>query len=139
MLKGGAAAQSAAPTFKKTKAMRINPYLYNLLRQSRSPKVVEETDGRVFIGDCLPDCRSYSEPKWLIRVVVTGDDGIQRIFTANGSQEYNQRWTDRRQIIYKPTVLFVETAAAGDIPARALCNEQGIPILTDKNQYIIVL
>ena len=121
--------------------MKPNPYLYKMLRNTLSPKIVEEGDGYMFIGDCLPDCTKYDERKWLIKLVATdAETGLQRILYANGSERYNQAWTDRRLLEYKPTPAYIdEVEPETDVPNGALCDENNVPIITIDNQFIIAI
>ena len=123
--------------------MKPNPYLYNHLRNCRSPKVVEDNDGMTYIGDCTPDCTGYGDAKWLIKLVTTDkESGLQRIFYANGSTAYNQRWTDRYNLPYLATVSFddsIEDTERADIPNRALATADGTPIVTADSSYIVLL
>lgn len=123
--------------------MKPNPYLYNHLRNCRSPKVVEDNDGMTYIGDCTPDCTGYGDAKWLIKLVATDKkSGLQRIFYANGSTAYDQRWTDRYNLPYLATVPFddsIEDTERADIPNRALATADGTPIVTADSSYIVLL
>ena len=121
--------------------MKPNPYLYNHLRNCRSPKVVEEIDGMTYIGDCLPDCTTFSDKKWLIKLVATdAETGLQRILCANGCESYNQAWSERRELEYKPTPAYIdEIEPETDVPNGALCDENNTPIMTIDNQFIIAI
>jgi len=123
--------------------MNPNPYLYDLLHNSRSPKIVEETaDGMTYLGDCLPDCESYADKKWLIKLVAYDkESGFQRIFYANGSKAFNQAWADRYNLQYRPTEPFdtsIEDDERADIPNGSLATADGTPILTFDGAYLIV-
>lgn len=121
--------------------MKPNPYLYKLLRQIKSPCITETTaDGTMYIGDCLPSCKGFGEKKWLIRIVTKDSEtGLQRIFNANGSDAYDQAWTDRASIQYKPTPYYDETIEPIE-PGydNALATKDNTPIVTKDNQFIIV-
>lgn len=123
--------------------MKPNPYLYDLLHNQHSPKIVEETaDGMTYIGDCLPDCTGYGDAKWLIKLVaVDKETGLQRVFCANGSKAYNQAWTNRYNLQYRPTIPFdtsIEDTERSDIPTGSLATADGTPIVTFDGAYLIV-
>ena len=123
--------------------MKPNPYLYDLLHNCRSPKIVEETgDGKTYIGDCLPSCTGYGDEKWLIKLVaVDKESGFQRVFYANGSRHYDQAWNNRYNLEYRPTEPFdtsIEDTDRSDIPDGCLATADGTPILTFENAYMIV-
>lgn len=89
--------------------MNILPFIVAISDEGQSPKFVQEVDSSLmYLGYCTPDCASQSDKKWLIKRVQT-TDGIQTIFTANGSHAYNQAWTDRQSLTYKPTEVWQET------------------------------
>lgn len=123
--------------------MKPNPYLYNHLRNQRSPKIVEEnSDGMTYIGDCTPDCTGYGDKKWLIKLVATDkESGLQRVFYANGSTNYNQRWTDRYNLPYLATMPFddsIEDTERADIPMGTLATADGTPIVTADSSFIVL-
>lgn len=69
------------------------------------PAIIDEvSDKEMYVGYCSPDCASFSEPKWLIKRILTDSDG-QKIFYSNGSRKMNVKWTDRKTgaIAYAPT------------------------------------
>ena len=77
--------------------------LFALYAAETQPAIVENVnDNLMFVGYCTPDCRAYNEPKWLIKRILTDADG-QKIFTAEGSRAFNQKWTDRKNLLYAPT------------------------------------
>ena len=88
--------------------MNILPFIVAISDEGQSPKFVHEVSSSLmYLGYCTPDCTSPSDKKWLIKRVQT-TDGIQTIFTANGSRAYNQAWTDRQSLTYKPTEVWAE-------------------------------
>lgn len=74
------------------------------------PVIVEEPDETtMYIGYPLPSCVSFDDPKWLIKRVrdsVNGDAKVKTIMYPNGERAYNQRWSDRYDLTYKPTPNF---------------------------------
>ena len=123
--------------------MLANPYIYRHLRNSRSPKIVETTaDGNMFVGDCLPDCKSYDERKWLIKLIVTDPEtGLQQILFANGSTAYNQAWSERKSLKYTiaPDFDYQLRPIDNNTPNGALITNDGVYIITSDNQYIVVI
>lgn len=83
--------------------MNALSFIIAISDEGTSPKMVEEISAdEMYIGYCLPDCKSVNDKKWLIKQVKT-EDGVQTIFTANGSHQYNQAWSARANLTYKPT------------------------------------
>lgn len=81
---------------------------YAMLSEAVAPTLINEKNNNLmYIGYCTPDCKSMSEPKWLIKevrtVVVSEATGetLQTIMYANGSRRYNQKWTEREILNYK--------------------------------------
>jgi len=88
--------------------MNLLPFVIAISDDGQSPKIVHEVDSNLmYLGYCTPDCTSYADKKWLIKRVQTAN-GVQTIFTANGSHAYNQAWTDRTSLSYKPTEKWAE-------------------------------
>ena len=87
--------------------MNLLPFVIAISDDGQSPKIVHEVDSNLmYLGYCTPDCTGYADKKWLIKRVQTAD-GVQTIFTANGSKAFNQAWTDRASLTYKPTEKWV--------------------------------
>ena len=80
-----------------------NEFLSKITFDNLQPAMVDEPDeSTTYVGFCLKDCNGFSDPKWLIkRIQKNGTE--QSIFFANGSLAYNQRWSDRKILPYKPT------------------------------------
>ena len=95
--------------------MNLLPFVIAISDDGQSPKIVHEVDSNLmYLGYCTPDCTGEGDAKWLIKRVKT-ENGIQTIWTANGSHAYNQKWTDRANasvITYKPTERWLETESA---------------------------
>lgn len=125
--------------------MLINPYIYKHLFNCRSPKIVETlSDGDMYVGDCLPNCTSYAEHKWLIKLIVTTPEtGLQQILFANGSTHYDQAWTERKSLKYTiaPDFDFNLRPADADaeIPNKALATKESVYILTSDNKFIVMI
>jgi hypothetical protein len=125
--------------------MLINPYIYQHIRNSRSPKVVEtEASGNVYVGDCLPTCKGYGQKQWLIKLITTDPEtGLQQILFANGSTAYNQAWSERKQLKYTIAPNFDydlrPADSNGDVPAGALMTADGAYIMTSDNKFIVVI
>ena len=87
--------------------MNALPFILAISDEGRSPQVVEtKNDNLMYVGYCTPDCKGYGDKKWLIKKIETAD-GLQTIFTANGSRAYNQAWNGHEELDYKPTEDFV--------------------------------
>ena len=123
--------------------MLINPYIYQHIRNSRSPKIVEtEASGNVYIGDCLPTCKNYGEKQWLIKLITTDPEtGLQQILFANGSTAYNQAWSERKQLNYTiaPDFDYDLRPNDADVPAGALMTIEGVYLMTDDNKFIVII
>lgn len=88
--------------------MNILPFIVAISDEGASPKIVENvSENEMYIGYCTPDCTGYADKKWLIKHI-KNDAGIQTIFTANGSRQYNQAWVERKTLTYKPTENFAD-------------------------------
>ena len=70
-------------------------------------KVEEVGESTTYIGYCLPECTDENSPKWLIKRIektVTKDGAVlQNIYYADGSRLFNQKWSERKELTYKPT------------------------------------
>ena len=89
--------------------MNALPFILAISDEGQAPKVVETvSEDLMYVGYCTPDCKGFADKKWLIKRIETVD-GIQTIFTANGSHAYNQAWNERKSetMVYKPTENFV--------------------------------
>ncbi|MBR2196447.1 MAG: hypothetical protein IJ911_12655 [Salinivirgaceae bacterium] len=87
--------------------MNALPFILAISDEGAAPKIVETvSEDNMYVGYCTPDCKGYDDPKWLIKHIWT-ESGVQYIFTANGSRQYNQKWEDRNNLTYKPTENFV--------------------------------
>ncbi len=122
---------------KKTMNNGFLPYILKQLRQTRQPKIIDaESDSVMYVGDCLPDCTSYRDKKWLIKMVMTSAaTGIQTVFYANGSERYDQAWTDRRSLNYTPS----GDDSFNNPPMFALADEMHRSIMTEDGKYIIIV
>lgn len=67
------------------------------------PSVIDEVDeNTTYIGYCLPDCKSFSENKWLIKRIKT-NESIQTIGFPSGSRKFDKAWDKRTNYTYKIT------------------------------------
>ena len=76
-------------------------FLADRLKFSARPVIIDRvSEELVFYGYCLPNCKGYDEPKWLIQMW-TKTDTIEQIAYPLGLREYTQKWTERASLKYK--------------------------------------
>ncbi|MCQ2607739.1 MAG: hypothetical protein MJ197_03530 [Bacteroidales bacterium] len=67
------------------------------------PCIIDEADeNTTYIGYCLPDCKSFSDLKWLIKRIKT-EGSIQTIAFPNASRKFDKAWEKRTTYTYKLT------------------------------------
>lgn len=92
-------------------------YLTMIATDALQPSVVDQvSDNEMYIGYCSPDCTSFSDKKWLIKRILTDNDG-QKIFLSNGVRRMNVAWTDRKNgnVAYAPTAVWTSPETPSEI------------------------
>jgi len=78
-------------------------FLSKLTFENVSPCMVDEPDDNTtYVGYCLPNCEGTNDARWLIKRILQ-EGTVKKIFFANGSTLFNQKWDDRKNLLYKPT------------------------------------
>lgn len=68
----------------------------------QKPSIVEKvSNSLMFIGYALPSCTGEDDAKWLIQIYAKDASGVERTGFANGKREFNQSWTERKNLTYK--------------------------------------
>lgn len=102
--------------------MDIFQFIAEIANNQLKPTIVDTNEGTYegdsvmlkFIGYALPSCTGVDDPKWLIQLHVKynfeldGDDSmtsqqIDIIGFANGVRKFDQAWSNRAALSYRPT------------------------------------
>lgn len=77
--------------------------LMAMYAENVSPSIIDEADeNTTYVGYCLPDCKSFSESKWLIKRIKT-EENVQTITYPHGSRKFDKNWEKRTSYTYKIT------------------------------------
>lgn len=76
-----------------------------LLTEQTTPTIVEElSDTLMYVGYCLQTTSSYDDPTWLIccveKTINEDESYVQTIMYPNGERKYNQKWSERADLVY---------------------------------------
>ena len=79
---------------------------YSIADNSITPTLVEEvSDTLTYVGYPLASCTGTDDAKWLIKrimdIKMTDGSTIKTIMYANGVHRYNQKWSERKSLVYK--------------------------------------
>ncbi len=85
----------------------VNQLIASMHDEGVSPCIIHEYDAdTMYVGYCLPDCKSFNEPKWLVKrikkeAIAGGTGTTQSIQYLNGSKKFDQVWNGHENGTYR--------------------------------------